>query len=155
MVHDDIIKWTHFPCYWPFVQEIHWSPVNSPHKGQWRGALMFSLICAWTKCWINNQDAEYFETPWQSLWCHCKGLNGGHIVPWNPANFSQNLNENGKIFFQETALDSGCSKSDICSGLNVLKRGGIRRIWAGTLVWAPSILLRVQLAILAPTYLMI
>ena len=23
------------------------SPVNSPHKGQWRGALMFSLICAW------------------------------------------------------------------------------------------------------------
>ena len=23
------------------------SPVNSPHKGQWRGALIFSLICAW------------------------------------------------------------------------------------------------------------
>ena len=22
-------------------------PVNSPHKGQWRGALMFPLICAW------------------------------------------------------------------------------------------------------------
>ena len=22
-------------------------PVNSPHKGQWRGALMFSLISAW------------------------------------------------------------------------------------------------------------
>ena len=22
-------------------------PVNSPHKGQWRGALMFSLICVW------------------------------------------------------------------------------------------------------------
>ena len=24
-----------------------WSPVNSPHKGQWHGALMFSVICAW------------------------------------------------------------------------------------------------------------
>ena len=33
------------------------SPVNSPHKGQWRGALMFSLIGAWTNCWANNRDA--------------------------------------------------------------------------------------------------
>ena len=32
------------------------SPVNSPHKGQWRGALMFSLICAWTNGWVNNRD---------------------------------------------------------------------------------------------------
>ena len=31
-------------------------PVNSPHKGQWRGALMFSLICAWTNGWANNRD---------------------------------------------------------------------------------------------------
>ena len=32
-------------------------PVNSPHKGQWRGALMFSLISAWTNSWSNNRDA--------------------------------------------------------------------------------------------------
>ena len=32
-------------------------PVNSPHKGQWRGAVMFSLICAWINDWINNRDA--------------------------------------------------------------------------------------------------
>ena len=44
--HDDVIKWKHFPCYWPFVRGIRRSPVNSPHKGQWHGALMFSLICA-------------------------------------------------------------------------------------------------------------
>ena len=31
--------------------------VNSPHKGQWRGALMLSLICAWTNSWANNRDA--------------------------------------------------------------------------------------------------
>ena len=36
---------------------IHRSPVNSPHKGQWRGTLIFSLICAWIKCWVNNRDA--------------------------------------------------------------------------------------------------
>ena len=35
--HDDVIKWKHFPRYWPFRQRIHRSPVNSPHKGQWRG----------------------------------------------------------------------------------------------------------------------
>ena len=43
--------------YWPFVRGIHWSPVNSPHKGQWCGSLMFSLICAWTNGWVNNRDA--------------------------------------------------------------------------------------------------
>ena len=55
--HDDIIKWKHFPRYWPFVQEIHWSLVNSPHKGQWCGALMFSSICAWINGWANNREA--------------------------------------------------------------------------------------------------
>ena len=32
-------------------------PVNSPHKGQWRGALMFSLISAWINDWVNNREA--------------------------------------------------------------------------------------------------
>ena len=31
----------------------HWST----HKDQWRGALMFSLICVWTNGWVNNRDA--------------------------------------------------------------------------------------------------
>ena len=42
----DVIKWKSFPRYWPFVRGIHRLPVNSPHKGQWRGALMFTLIYA-------------------------------------------------------------------------------------------------------------
>ena len=33
------------------------SPVNSPHKGQWRGALMFTLICARIKAWVNYREA--------------------------------------------------------------------------------------------------
>ena len=32
-------------------------PVNSPHKGQWRGALMFTLICARINDWVNNREA--------------------------------------------------------------------------------------------------
>ena len=55
--HDDVIKWKHFPRYWPFVRGIHRSPVNSPHKGQWGGALMFSLICVWINDWVNNSEA--------------------------------------------------------------------------------------------------
>ena len=57
VIHDDVIKWKHFPRYWPFVRGIHRSPVNSPHKGQWRGALMFSLICVWINSWVNNGEA--------------------------------------------------------------------------------------------------
>ena len=56
-IHDDIIKWKHFPRCWSFVRGIHRSPVNSPHKGQLRGALMFSLICAWINGWVNNRGA--------------------------------------------------------------------------------------------------
>ena len=61
------LTWTHyvwwrlqmetFPRYWPFVQGIHRSPVNSPHKGRWRGAFMFSLICAYINGWVNNGEA--------------------------------------------------------------------------------------------------
>ena len=56
-IHDDVIKWKHFPHYWPFVWGIHRSPVNSPHKGQWRGTLMFTLICARINGWVNNCEA--------------------------------------------------------------------------------------------------
>ena len=55
--HDDVIKWKHFPRYWPFVRGIHRSPVNSSHKGQWRGALILSLICVWINDWVNNSEA--------------------------------------------------------------------------------------------------
>ena len=56
-IHDDVIRWKHFPCYWSFVRGIHRSPVNSPHKGHWRGALMLSLICAWINGWVSNRGA--------------------------------------------------------------------------------------------------
>ena len=55
--HDDVIKWKHFPRNWPFVRGIHWAPVNSLHKGHWRGALIFSLICVWINDWVNNHEA--------------------------------------------------------------------------------------------------
>ena len=56
-VHDDVTKWKLFPHYWPFVQGIHRSAVNSLHEGQWREALMFSLICTWINDCVNNGEA--------------------------------------------------------------------------------------------------
>ena len=39
------------------------SPVSGefPHKGQWRGALMFSFICVWINSWVNNRKAGDFR----------------------------------------------------------------------------------------------
>ena len=45
VVHDDVIKWKHFPRYWPFARGIHR-----------RGDLMFSLICAWINGRVNNRE---------------------------------------------------------------------------------------------------
>ena len=62
------------------------SPVTGefPHKGQWRRALMFSLICTWINSWVNNCEASdlrrhcacyditvmsAWELP-QKWWCH-------------------------------------------------------------------------------------
>ena len=56
-LHDDVIKWKHFPRYWPFVREIKQSTVNSPHTVQWRGALVFPFISAWINGWVNNGEA--------------------------------------------------------------------------------------------------
>ena len=87
-IHDDVTKWKHFPRYWPFVWGIHRSPINSPHKGQWRGALIFSLICAWIHGRVNNREAgdlrrhrsHYdvtvmrFHSPWSVYPTLCEGF---------------------------------------------------------------------------------
>ena len=69
-----------FSRYWPFVRGIHRSPVNSPHKCQWRGALIFSLICTRINGWVDNGEAgdlrrhraHYDVTVMQ--WCSLHGV---------------------------------------------------------------------------------
>ena len=71
--------WRHqaenFSTLLAFVRGIHRSPVNSPHKGQWRGTLMF-LICSWTNGWVNNRDAgnlrchrAHYDVTVMCSWC--------------------------------------------------------------------------------------
>ena len=80
-VCDDTIKWKHFLCYWPFVREIHRSPVDSPHKSQWRGALMLYLMCTWTNRWANIRDAG-------DLRCHRAHY---YVTVMSPVNFTNTL----------------------------------------------------------------
>ena len=55
--YDDVIKWKHLSRNWSFARGHHRSPENSPHKTQWRGALMLYLICAWIDGWVNNHES--------------------------------------------------------------------------------------------------
>ena len=99
--HDDVIKWKHFPRNWPFVRGIHRSPVSSPHKGQWRTTLMFSLICAWINGRVNYREAgdlrpylaHYGVTVMLKfsvrgiLWGWDLTVGSGHLLWWNRISF--------------------------------------------------------------------
>ena len=102
-IHDDVIKWKHFPRYWPFVRVIHRSPVNSQHKRQWRGALMFSLICVWINGWVNNRetgDLRRYRAHYDvTVMCHCDCHSNAY--PW-PANIMTVLFISKKNFIEET-----------------------------------------------------
>ena len=87
--HDDVIKCDHFARYWPFVGGIHRSPVNSPHKGQWLGALMFSFTCALNKRLSKQWWGWWFETSSRSSWRHCndKSVLDNSYKPSNKISF--------------------------------------------------------------------
>ena len=76
LLHGLTLSWKHTFTIWPFYHTPWWRhqmetfsallaicagnspvPVNSPHKGQWRGVFMFSLICARINGCVNNCEA--------------------------------------------------------------------------------------------------
>ena len=70
--HDDVIKWRHFPR--SLCAEGNWPSVNSPHKGQWRGALMFFFYLRLNKRLSKQSICRWLDTPPRSLWGHCNGV---------------------------------------------------------------------------------
>ena len=114
--------WRHqmetFPRYWPFVRAIHRSSVNSPHKGQWRGALMYSLICARINGWENNGEvgdlrrhrAHYDVIVMAHCICNSllvasrKTTANGRFV-WYGNHAFGNLSYRWHILFKNTAVD--------------------------------------------------
>ena len=74
--HDDVLKWKQFPHYWLLAICVGNSP--SSHKGQWRGTLMFSLICVWINGWANNREAgdlRRYHAHYDIIVMHC-------LKPW-------------------------------------------------------------------------
>ena len=76
-LHDDVIKWKHFPRYWPFVQGIHRSPVNSLHK--WPVTQSFDIFfdLGLNKRLSKQSWGWWFETLSCPLWRHCNGVTVG------------------------------------------------------------------------------
>ena len=116
--HDDVIKWKHFPRCWPFVRGIHRSPVNSPHKGQWRGALMFSLICAWINGRVNNREAgdlrrhrKHYDVTVMLSFCGKRPT-----VAWvtNQPNATQYYRSHIQIWFMEEIMNIRYHFPDVC-----------------------------------------
>ena len=60
--YDNVIKWKHFPHYWPFVRVFHRSPMNSPNKGRW----CFFDLRLYKR--LRKQFRWWFETSSRSLW---------------------------------------------------------------------------------------
>ena len=130
--HDDVIRWKHFQRYWNFVRGIHRSLVNSTHKGQWHGALMFSLICAWINGWVNNGEAgdlrrhhaHYDVTLMALKWLDliiehqnsCPSNDhqddSRYISTWYKIHYTLHLCHSGIITCQITHNSTVCSKID-------------------------------------------
>ena len=60
--HEAYVKSLQWPesKWWRHQMETFPVTGRFPHKGQWRGTLMFSLICVWTNGWANNRNAGDF-----------------------------------------------------------------------------------------------
>ena len=96
----------HFQWWRHQLETIDRSPVDSPHDDQWRGALMFSVICAWTSGWANNRDSCDFRrhrAHYNVIVMHiiCIGRSGDNFIcneqlPWYP--FPMMTSSNGNIF---------------------------------------------------------
>ena len=84
-----VIKWKHIPCYWSFVRGIHRSPVNSPHKGQWRGALIFFFHLRLIKRLNKQSRGWWFKTPSRPLWRHCNEIDNDDFCNWLAEPFRQ------------------------------------------------------------------
>ena len=66
--HHDVIKWKHFPRYWPFVSRNHRGfPWQRPVT--WNFHVFFDVRL---NKWLSTQWSRWWlETPWHSLWRHC------------------------------------------------------------------------------------
>ena len=70
--HDDVMKWKHFPHYWPFERGIHWPPLNGEFPALKPVTRNFdvSFDLSLNKRLSKQSWGWWFETPSRSLWRH-------------------------------------------------------------------------------------
>ena len=90
-VHNDVIKWKHFPLYWPFVRGIDRSPVNSQHKGQWRWSFDVFFDLHLIKRLSKHWRGWWFETLSHPLWRHCNLTLTCQMLIW----YRESCDDNG------------------------------------------------------------
>ena len=75
--NDDVIKWKHFPRYWPFVWGIHrWPAAQRPVTRSFGAFFDLSL-----NKWLSKQSWGWWSvTPSCTLWRHCNGWFGCCVV---------------------------------------------------------------------------
>ena len=129
--HDDVIKWKHFPRYWSFMRGIHRSPVNSSHNGQWRGALMLSLICARIKGWVNNGEAG-------DLRRHHASDDVIVMGNWPYYNFEALYNARYVHHTWHTCLSTYCNNMMTSSNGNIFRVTG--PLWGGIHQWREALM---------------
>ena len=104
-IHDDVIKLKHFPCYWPVVCGIPRSPVNSPHKCQGRGPLVFFYLRL-NKRLSEQSRRRWFETPSCSLWRHYNVKLITAVAYNHGINQTPSLEENSALQWGHNGRDS-------------------------------------------------
>ena len=128
--HYDVIKWKLFPCYWPFVRGINWSAVDSPHKGQWRGALMVLFICVWEKRLSKQSRRRWLETPSRSLWRHCHATYIPPMPQWLRIQQKRtcvplSLNNQRRFTIYKTRRGNDCIHLESTSGIFIYHMSGM------------------------------
>ena len=80
------------------MRGIHWSPVNSPHKGQWHRAWMLSLICTWINGLVNNCEVG-------DLRCHCAHYDITVMTIWEGSSAWFRVLSNNMVKFVMTGVN--------------------------------------------------
>ena len=79
-LNDDVIKWTYFSRYWPFVRGNHRSPLvftgGFPSQSPVTQSFDFVSDLRLNKRLGKQSRCRWFEAPSRSLWRHCTWLKG-------------------------------------------------------------------------------
>ena len=72
--HDDVIKWKHFPRYWPFARGIHRSSGKFPAQRPVTRSFDVFFDFRLNKRLSKQSLGWWSETPPRSLWRQCNGI---------------------------------------------------------------------------------